>query len=70
MFPKEYQRALRQAEEEKMALTNGPTPAAETKPAIKDIEDVVPKLDKIRFLFICNTKYYFNCLYIFQKPNM
>lgn len=52
VFPKEYQRALRQAEEEKMALTNGPTSAVESKPAVKDIEDVVPKLDKIRLVCI------------------
>ncbi|XP_071038942.1 uncharacterized protein [Parasteatoda tepidariorum] len=46
VFPKEYQRALRQAAEE-ATLTNGPVP---TPPApIRDIEDVIPdKLDKVR----------------------
>ncbi|KAF8774298.1 Glutamate synthase [NADH] like protein [Argiope bruennichi] len=51
VFPKEYQRALRQtAEEEKAHLTNGPTPVvSKPTPAIKDIEDVIPEnLDKIR----------------------
>lgn len=51
MFPKEYQRALRQAEEEKSAQANKPKSAPETKPAVKDIEDVIPKLDKIRFVY-------------------
>ncbi|XP_035214199.1 putative glutamate synthase [NADPH] [Stegodyphus dumicola] len=51
VFPKEYQRALRQAEEEKLVMTNGPTSAIEaTKTAtVKDIEDVIPdNLDKVR----------------------
>lgn len=61
MFPKEYQRALRQTEEEKkQSLTNGPTAAVEKKSSstVKDIEDVIPKqIDKIRYVFLLEYKY-------------
>ncbi|KAG8184761.1 hypothetical protein JTE90_019357 [Oedothorax gibbosus] len=49
VFPKEYQRVLKLAEEEaKAPKVYGPTTVC-SKPAIKDIEDVIPNdLDKIR----------------------